>query len=34
LPLTRYYYELKVKDEYNVITLMRGHLTLLYDLKN
>lgn len=32
LPLTRYYYELKIKDDNNVVTLMRGHLTLLYNL--
>lgn len=34
LPLTRYYYELKIKDDTNVVTLMRGHLTLLYNLNN
>jgi hypothetical protein len=35
LPLTRYYYELKIKDEDdNVVTLMRGHLTLLFNLKD
>lgn len=32
LPLTRYSYELKIKDSTNVITLMRGHLTLLFNL--
>lgn len=33
LHLTRYYYELKIKDTYNnVVTLMRGHLTLLFNL--
>ena len=32
LPLTRYYYELKIKDDTNVVTLMRGHLTLLFNL--
>lgn len=33
LPLTRYYYELKIKDtDNNVVTLMRGHLTLLFNL--
>lgn len=34
LPLTRYYYELKIKEEANVFTLMRGHLTLLYNLND
>lgn len=34
LQLTRYYYELKIKDNANVLTLMRGHLTLLYNLKD
>lgn len=32
LMLTRYYYDMKIKDGYNVLTLMRGHLTLLYDI--
>jgi hypothetical protein len=34
LPLTRYYYELKIKDDTNIVTLMRGHLTLLYNINN
>ncbi len=32
LDLTRYYYDLQIKDTDNVITLMRGYLTLLYDV--
>lgn len=34
LPLTRYVYDLKMKDDINVITLMRGHLTLLFNLRD
>lgn len=34
LPLTRYYYELKIKDEVNTLTLMRGRLTLLHNLND
>lgn len=34
LPLTRYYYELKIKEDDNVVTLMRGYLTLLLNLKD
>ena len=32
LDLTRYFYDLQIKDDTNVITLMRGRLTLLYDV--
>lgn len=32
LDLTRYYYDLQIKDDNNVITLMRGRLTLVYDV--
>lgn len=32
LDLARYYYDLQIKDTSNVITLMRGRLTLLYDV--
>lgn len=32
LDLARYYYDLQIKDENNVITLMRGRLTLVYDV--
>ena len=32
LDLARYYYDLQLKDDNNVITLMRGRLTLLYDV--
>lgn len=32
LELTRYFYDLQIKNETNVITLMRGRLTLLYDV--
>ena len=32
LDLTRYYYDLQIKDNNNVITLMRGRLTLVYDV--
>ena len=30
--LDRYYYDLQIKDTDNVITLMRGRLTLLWDV--
>ena len=33
LDLARYYYNLQIKDEDNVLTLMRGRFTLLYDIK-
>lgn len=32
LGLNRYYYDLQIKDTNNVITLMRGRLTLLWDV--
>jgi hypothetical protein len=32
LDLNRYYYDLQIKDDNNVITLMRGRLTLLWDV--
>lgn len=32
LDLTRYYYDLQIKDDTNVVTLMRGYLTLVYDV--
>lgn len=32
LELMRYYYDLQIKDTSNVITLMRGRLTLLWDV--
>lgn len=32
LDLARYYYDLQIKDEANVITLMRGYFTLVYDV--
>ena len=32
LDLTRYYYDLQMKDDNNVVTLMRGRLTLVYDV--
>lgn len=32
LDLARYYYDLQLKDGTNVITLMRGRLTLVYDV--
>lgn len=32
LDLARYYYDLQVKDDSNVVTLMRGRLTLVYDV--
>ena len=32
LDLERYYYDLQIKDTSNVITLMRGRLTLLWDV--
>lgn len=32
LDLARYYYDLQLKDDNNVITLMRGRLTLVYDV--
>lgn len=32
LDLARYYYDLQIKDDTNVITLMRGRLTLVYDV--
>lgn len=30
----RYYYDLQIKDTSNTVTLMRGILTLLYDVTN
>lgn len=32
LDVARYYYDLQIKDDYNVVTLMRGRLTLVYDV--
>jgi hypothetical protein len=32
LDLARYYYDLQIKDDNNVITLMRGRLTILWDV--
>lgn len=32
LDLTRYYYDLQLKDDSNVVTLMRGRLKLLWDV--
>ena len=32
LDLARYFYDLQMKDAENTITLMRGYLTLLYDV--
>lgn len=32
LDLARYYYDLQVKDDVNVLTLMRGFFTLVYDI--
>ncbi len=32
MDLERYYYDLQIKDTDNVITLMRGRLTLLWDV--
>ena len=32
LDLARYYYDLQIKDKTNVVTLMRGRLTLVYDV--
>ena len=32
LDLARYYYDLQIKDSSNVVTLMRGRLTLVYDV--
>lgn len=32
LGLGRYYYDLQIKDESNVITLMRGRMTLVWDV--
>lgn len=32
LELMRYYYDLQIKDTSNVITLMRGRLTLIWDV--
>ena len=32
MDLARYYYDLQIKDDANVITLMRGRFTLLYDV--
>ena len=32
LDLSRYYYDLQIKDDHNVVTLMRGLLTLVYDV--
>jgi len=32
LDLNRYYYDLQIKNDNNVITLMRGRLTILWDV--
>jgi len=32
LDLARYYYDLQMKNNTNVVTLMRGRLTLVYDV--
>lgn len=32
MELARYYYDLQIKDSTNVITLMRGRLTLVWDV--
>lgn len=32
LPIGRYYYDLQIKDSTNTVTLMRGYLTLVYDV--
>lgn len=32
LDLNRYYYDLQLKDDNNVITLMRGRLSILWDV--
>ena len=32
MDLARYYYDLQIKNSSDVITLMRGYLTLLYDV--
>ena len=32
MDLMRYYYNLQIKDDDNVVTLMRGRLTLLYEI--
>ena len=32
LDLARYYYDLQIKDNNNVVTLMRGRLALVYDV--
>lgn len=32
MDLNRYYYDLQIKDDNNVVTLMRGRLTLVYDV--
>ena len=32
MDLNRYYYDLQMKDDNNVVTLMRGRLTLVYDV--
>lgn len=32
MDLNRYYYDLQIKDSSNVVTLMRGRLTLVYDV--
>ena len=32
LDLARYYYDLQIKDDSNVVTLMRGILTIVYDV--
>ena len=32
LDLNRYYYDLQIKDDTNVITLMRGRLTIKWDV--
>ena len=34
LPLNRYYYDLQLSTDEDVITLMRGRLTLVYDVTN
>lgn len=32
LDVARYYYDLQIKDDYNVVTLMRGRFSLVYDV--
>ncbi len=34
LDLGRYFYDLQIKDSTNVVTLMRGFLTLVYDVSD